>query len=104
MKKNSKTVHYSAIPIMCCIGMIFAFVFLSIFGVFEINNIALILLIPIFVLFSLVFKGFFRLLFSFLLGVSLGYIRGQAYYLGISSASLPQKQEVTIEAKVDNDP
>jgi competence protein ComEC len=104
MKKNSKTIHYSAIPITCCIGMIFAFVFLLIFGVFKINNVALILLIPIFALFSLLFKGFFRLLFSFLLGVSLGYIRGQAYYLGISSASLPQKQEVTIEAKVDSDP
>ena len=104
MKKNSKTIHYSTIPIACCIGTIFVFVFLLIFGVFKIDNVALILLIPVFILFSLIFKGFFRLLFSFLLGVSLGGIRGQVYYLGISSASLPQKQEVTVEAKVDSDP
>ena len=102
--KKFKTIHYSIIPIMFCLGAIFAFVSLPFFGIFELSTVFLLLFVLASFLLSILFKGFLRLTFSFLLGAALGFIRGQAYHISTNTITTFQKQELVAEASIDSDP
>lgn len=103
MKKNHK-LHYSIIPLSFCVGVVSIFAFMHFFGWNKLEALLSILLILAFLLLALVLKGYFRLLFSFLLGVAAGYIRGQSYYSGIDLVKSYQGHEIVFEARVESDP